>query len=1456
MVNPTATRPVSRLLDIRSSASGRWSYWWLILGVTLLALQAAGALVFRSGGARNAYHDVVLFFFLLPLLSGAAVCALNAISNGKAIRAFWSFLAASFAFWALNQWTWVYYSVVRGMPLPPYLVSAVPLLLRIVFLTAAAGSEPHLESPQGRPYKNILNLLVLLFFFIVLFEFLRFPFPYADWDPKALLAREILYLAMNLTLFAGLGAALITAQGPWKAIYWHLLGASVLYSLGSLISNLAIAPGKYIAGLQDLGYTAAAYWFVWIALRGRESAPRLESARGIATPTRNYTGMLVILAMTMIPIVAVWELYRADEPEAARLGRMGTLVSAIVLTVFAGLLTLYIRKLRLTHEISVAHERLQMAVMSGRSVLWESDLKTGRSFWFGDLLNVFGIPSDTLSAQTEDLFRYIHPLDRERVADAIRDAQLNVRPYNAEFRIVQQDGAVRWVNATGKFHYTKKGDPLRMLGVAFDITDRKIAETARIKSEEKFYKAFFSSPMAIVLTSTRDHRYIDVNNTFEQLSGWRREEVLGRTPFDINLWVEPSGRHEIVKDLLKDGQRRLLEFRYRRKDGEQRVALGSAELIEIEGEACLLGASLDITELRRTQESLRESEEKFSKAFRSSPMAINLVSMRDHRFLDVNEGFEKMSGWSRDEVIGRTPLECNLWVEPSERERFLKQISAVGSTRDLEFRYRRKDGEQRVALGSAELIEIDGEPCLISANMDITERRRTEEALRVSEQRFRRVVEHIGDAVISDDLQGRITFANDRFLQLFGFTREQLHTVGLENYIAPEYLDELVDRHRRRIRGEDVPSHFEYQGVRTDGSRMWLEVDVVSITDAEGNLVGTQSALRDITQRKQAEEGLRESEERFRRVVEHIGDALAVDNVAGRVVFANDRFLNLFGLQSGEIPNIKLEDYVSPEYCDEVRDRHERRMRGEDVPTHFEYEGIRRDGARIWLEAEVVPIRDHDGNLVGSQKTLRDVTERKRAERALRDSEERLRHLVSSSNDWVWEVDENGIYTYAGPQCRGILGYEPSEIVGKSPFELMPEDESVQVAAVFKAIAAERKPFRGLRNVNLHKNGHRVVLETNGIPILDADGTFRGYRGTDRDITERDRAEHALRESEERFRFVANAAPVMIWMSDPSGACTYVNKAWLDFTGGNGAAELGEGWKERIHPDDLDAMWMKSNEGFEQRKTIEVQYRVKRHDGEYRWILDLSVPRFDPDGTFAGYIGSCIDITERKLAEEAMATIGRRLIEAQEVERAWIGRELHDDINQRLALLAVELDRCQEHALPNSEFQEKVSHAQNRIAEIAKDVQALSHRLHSSKLEYLGLATAASSFCREFSQHNQIHIDFTHEGVPRNLPQEVSLCLFRVLQEALQNASKYSGVRNFTVDLHGSPTSIELRVADQGVGFEEQDAFIQQGLGLISMRERLQLVHGEFSVKSKPGAGTTIYARVPLIQDNMRAMAG
>lgn len=218
------------------------------------------------------------------------------------------------------------------------------------------------------------------------------------------------------------------------------------------------------------------------------------------------------------------------------------------------------------------------------------------------------------------------------------------------------------------------------------------------------------------------------------------------------------------------------------------------------------------------------------------------------------------------------------------------------------------------------------------------------------------------------------------------------------------------------------------------------------------------------------------------------------------------------------------------------------------------------------------------------------------------------------------------------------------------------------------------------------------------------------------------------------------------------------------------------------------------------------------------------------------------DITERKLAEAALADVSRKLLDAQEKERNRIGRELHDDINQRLAMLAVELEQLQDNP---SEVRSRVQELRKQTTEISDDVQALSHELHSSKLEYLGAVGGMKSWCKEFGERQGIQIEFKSTEVQTSVAPEVGLCLFRVLQEALHNAAKHSGVKRIEVQLREDSGEIHLVISDLGRGFDWETVMQGRGLGLASMQERVRLVNGTIAIQSKPMGGTTIHVRVP-----------
>jgi PAS domain S-box-containing protein len=345
----------------------------------------------------------------------------------------------------------------------------------------------------------------------------------------------------------------------------------------------------------------------------------------------------------------------------------------------------------------------------------------------------------------------------------------------------------------------------------------------------------------------------------------------------------------------------------------------------------------------------------------------------------------------------------------------------------------------------------------------------------------------------------------------------------------------------------------------------------------------------------------------------------------------------------------------------------------------------------------------------------------------------------------------------------------------------------------------------------------------------------------------RKRFESELAESEKRFRLVANTAPVMIWMSGPDKLYTYVNQRWLDFTGRPLAAELGDGWAEGVHPDDLDKCMQTYVSAFDRCESFTTEFRLRRQEGDYRWIMNTGVPRINADGFFAGYIGSALDVTSRKFAEEALAGVGGKLIAAQEQERTRIAWELREDINQQLALLSVMLDQFKQNPPRSiSETRSRVADFVDQVADVSENIRTLSDRLHSSKLEYLGGVVTMQGFCREFSAQHHVEVHFSHEAVPDNLPGEISLCLFRVMQTALMNALKHSGVKSFDVALRGSNETIYLSVRDAGVGFDSAEGLEGDGIGLISIRERTRFVNGKVIIHSGPNTGTTIEVEVPL----------
>jgi signal transduction histidine kinase len=346
----------------------------------------------------------------------------------------------------------------------------------------------------------------------------------------------------------------------------------------------------------------------------------------------------------------------------------------------------------------------------------------------------------------------------------------------------------------------------------------------------------------------------------------------------------------------------------------------------------------------------------------------------------------------------------------------------------------------------------------------------------------------------------------------------------------------------------------------------------------------------------------------------------------------------------------------------------------------------------------------------------------------------------------------------------------------------------------------------------------------------------------------------SLRESEQRFRMAAQAGKMYSFDWDVMKDQVARSPEHVKVLGSTAPLQPShQQFVQRIHSGDRPKFTAAVAGLTPEKSTAEVIYRVQSSDGGLVWLRSSGRGFFDSDGKLVRVIGMVADITDLKRAEEALSRMTRKLVEAQEQERARIARELHDDIGQRLALLSVNLTQLQERCFDSpNEVVNRLQEVQQQTAEISADVHSLSHELHSSGLEYLGPVGGIKSWCKEFGERQGMQIDFISSEVPGSLPSDIGLCLFRVLQEALHNAAKHSGVKRTEVQLRGESGEIHLIVKDLGKGFDLAAGAKGRGLGLTSMQERVRLVNGVISFESKPMTGTTIHVRVPQVLDEQQ----
>jgi PAS domain S-box-containing protein len=362
---------------------------------------------------------------------------------------------------------------------------------------------------------------------------------------------------------------------------------------------------------------------------------------------------------------------------------------------------------------------------------------------------------------------------------------------------------------------------------------------------------------------------------------------------------------------------------------------------------------------------------------------------------------------------------------------------------------------------------------------------------------------------------------------------------------------------------------------------------------------------------------------------------------------------------------------------------------------------------------------------------------------------------------------------------------------------------------------------------------------------------LRIIAGVFADTVERSVSDRMLRESEPRLSLAAETAGAGFWTIDFATGVIWATPKLRELFGLKPDAVFDmAGLLAIVHPEDHERV-QQGIDAMAHGKEVKEEYRILPSNGTMRWVMSRGGRRAFAIDSRSLLMGITFDITERRKHEEALRALGSRLIEAQEQERKRIARELHDDICQKLAFIAIGLETLQ--SAKRTERPKQIQKLSEQTTQLGLEIQALSHQLHSSKLDYLGLVAAIKGLCREISEHQQAEIHFTQRNIPKSLSPDVSLALFRIAQESLHNALKYSGVRDFNVRLEGTRTHINLLISDRGAGFNVAEAERGCGLGLISMRERILAVKGTLSVESQPMKGTQVRVRVPISEPDYAA---
>ncbi len=1012
-----------------------------------------------------------------------------------------------------------------------------------------------------------------------------------------------------------------------------------------------------------------------------------------------------------------------------------------------------------------------------------------------------------------------------------------------------------------------------------------IDEPVSPSRERDAFRVMFEQAAFGVAQVSLEGRWLVVNQSLCDILGYSRSDLLRNSLADISRFDSlETEAIECRRLLAGEIQSFSVQKRHLRSNG--RVVWLKATITVVRDDVTgqphsYLAVVEDLTPTKKViQQVLFDGDKRF-RVLADHISDVFFTLDNDLKCTYWNRTAENLTGIPAREMIGKNPGSVMFHTDRSVSEEAYRAVLATQMVRSftLPCRIARRDF----------LFEVTAYPSkdgLSVVAKDTASTQRAEQALR----RLAAIVQYNDDAILSVTAEGRITSWNRGAVKLYGYSEAEILGHDVAQLVPANLLHESQDILQTGLAGMGVQG-FETQRLNKQGELVDVSLSVSPILDANAAIIGLSCIARDIGERKKAETALKRqvvfdelmtgiltrfttcrSEEVDASVIHALqvtAEFLAVDH-AHLCLFSPDRScwsathewcaegLETYSANfqavpvgtlawseamvlAGEVIRINSVDDYPPEAVAERQNAHTRAgmrsmlqvpIRGPlgviagTVSFDCHYRSV------VWSDDDVSHCK-----LVGD--AIATLLERQRAEGALRNSEEKFAKAFEASPAMIAVARvSDGCYVEVNRAFEQHTGLRRSEILGKRVTDAGQLSDLQSLTHAFET-AIGQGSLRNMEARIRRKNGEILIVLLSA-EVIEFDGQ-QCVLTVAEDITERHQAVDALRESEERFRVMADSAPIMMWMAGTDKGWSDFNRGWLEFTGRLPEQEAGEGWLRGVHRSDRQNCMSVYHSAFDRRRPFTVEYRLRNRNGEYRWITNTGVPRFMPDGKFVGYIGCCIDVHDQKQAELARTDLSRRLMTAQEAERTRIARELHDGIGQALAVLGIQMQRAEKPAADGKKSP-SITELCRKVKDIGTQVSRLSHQLHSSELEFLGLAAAVKSLCREFSEQYPIKVTCSCTDVPEELDNEVALCFLRIVQEAMHNVAKHSQAAEVQVKLASSGGQLVLKVSDNGVGFEMTKMRGTVGLGMVSMRERMHLIGGEFEIWSEPGSGTRIQA--------------